>query len=192
MSPEHQKQGNSPMDRTIIAAVVLTAGAFVAGADAQTTEKSTDTLMKELSSSHHPSREKAFKLLQGKYDDALEQELLSAKPNDLEGRRRIDALLSPYHEKQVRVRVENMIKACKGKLPWIDMQDNSCAKNHYYSITPDKDSSPPEYRNYRKATELMLMDRSMERFDFTPLVQHMKQRQNAWLKEHHFPPEYVD
>ena len=180
--------------RRLLLAAAVTLGASAAEVECQ--DKTPTALIKQLGSSDWKKRERAMAELRESYDDRLEAELLNVRGGDYEMQNRIQVLLAPWHQKQVKVRVDSMKAACNGKVPWIDMlPEESCDRwaiqSHYMNDIPagPKDAYP-DYQKYEKATERMLFDLSAQKFDFSPMIERMKVRQNDWLQSRKLPPQY--
>lgn len=175
------------MNRSTVAALILTAGSF-AGVEAGAQEP--NALIKDLGSSQYSKRDVATKRLQALYNPQIESELRLTVTSDPEAKRRIETLLAPYYEKQVYVRVEKAREECKGKIPWLQL-DDWCQQNYYMGQAKDgKDDGAPEWGKYRRATELLLIDLSKQGYELNPIVEHLKQRHNNWLKNNNSPQEY--
>lgn len=172
------------MNKAVLATVLATA--LTAGIEAGDTK----SLVKQLGSSHYPTRGRATKALEANLNEETAQELLRAKIVDLETRRRIDAILAPFHEKQAVERVEKVRKDCKGVLPWIELTHEDCnnfwnVQSYYLQGVPEgTPNSPPDWKAYSKATESLLLNMSRQKTDITPMVEKLKRRHESWVDRH--------
>ena len=171
------------MNKGVLATVL--SAALVAGGEAGDTQ----SLVKQLGSSHYPTREKATQALKAQYGPKIESELLQACPSDLEAKRRIAMLLGPFREKQIIARMQKIKDRYQNVLPWIELKAEDCVdhwsvQSFYYNQVPHGTANrPPDWEAYSKATEILLLEMSKQGIDPAPMAEKLKQRHLQWIEQ---------
>ena len=168
----------------MLATVLATA--LTAGVEAGDTQ----SLVKQLGSSHYPTREKATQALRGKTDTNTTQLLLQAmKSGDQEARRRAESLLEPYlaeeRKRAIEEKIQKIREACgPAGLPWCDMAQMGWENQQVYMQQAKGDCNSPVWSKYRNATEFLLRDILTNGYDVSELLDRMKERENAWVQDY--------
>ncbi len=171
------------MNKGLLATVLATA--LTAGIEAGDTQ----SLVKQLGSSHYPTRERATQALKGKDDKETNDLLVQAmRGSDLEASRQARSLLGPYLAKKRLEAIEGQIQGIREAcgpvgLPWLDQACLGWERQQVYMEKAKGDYTAPEWSRYRNATEFLLRDMLNEGYDTKELLRVMKDRENEWVKD---------
>lgn len=127
-------------------------------------DERTSSLIKKLGSKDFRTREMAHKALLQKTDpDSMRQLVKALKSSDLEVTRRVSMIIRPYlaiqREKTLQGQMQKIREALKGKFPWISYSTGlDWSGQQTYRDKGKGQPGPPEWEDYRNATELFIYD----------------------------------
>lgn len=170
------------MNKGLLATIL--ASALVAGTEAGDTQ----SLVKQLGSTHYPTREKASQALSGKTDKETTNLLLQAmKSGDLEASRRARMILKPYldseKEKTILGQMQKIREKLGGKFPWTDGNNVGWEAHQSYYAKANGASNPPDWTRYRHATELLILDLVKEGIDPSGMIEGLKESELRWIEQ---------
>lgn len=144
-------------------------------------QDSTDIHIKNLESSHYPTRMKAHKMLEGMINADVAKKLKAATlSGDLEKTRRAEELLEIFYGQEIA----RILEECGGKFPWADSKANEKTTVQKYVSQSQGTVCDPDFSKYRNATRLVLLDALRRGGDVHALVEQMKKDELLWIENY--------
>lgn len=170
-----------------LAAIVISSGMLASGAEPD--GKTTQELIQQLGSPDFREREKAHRALSGKTDhDSIDQLLKAMQSDDLEVFRRAQLILRPYlaiqREKTIMERMQKIRGSLQGKFPWINHDRVGSEIAQFYMDHADGPSCWPDWKRYRNATELMILNLLKCNEPVEELIERLKESELRWIEDY--------